>query len=381
MQNETVAGTWFGDLVINSNYSIPSLDALYNLALHEAGHIFGLMGSDDPASPMYSTLQTSGRKTPTASDLSDLIQANGDRTPDQYDALASNETLPTATLLTTTGDSGWNGGEVPIIAWAELQSSSDVDVFRINATPDYSGTISFRLQTSGLSQLRGRIQVYNGAGQLLGNSTAAGSNGDLRVSVSGTTGSETFYVRVSAVNNSAVGEGSYAVVATCDSKVKASSSFIRSVVATNGQDLDPIALAKLMRDGENYNESKVYDLESGRNVVSASDLSFTSKFFSLGNISTATDIDLFKFRVSTDGQRLTATSRAIDANGLLPALTLVDKQGNDYPVTVLANGLGQYTIQSAGLQTNKSYYLKVDGLTDTGPYSIGRYKLTMRLGK
>jgi hypothetical protein len=151
-------------------------------------------------------------------------------------------------------------------------------------------------------------------------------------------------------------------------------------VATNGQDLDPVALSKLMRDGENYNESKSPDLESGKNVVSVSGLLDTSKYVSLGNISTATDIDLFKFRGVADGQRLTATVRSIDANGLLPALALVDKHGNEYPTTVLANGLGQYTIQSGGLQSNKSYYLKVDGLTDTGPYAVGRYKVTMRLG-
>jgi hypothetical protein len=380
MQNETQAGTWFGDLIINSNYSIPSLDALYNLALHEAGHIFGLLTSSDPASPMYSALQTSGRKSPTAQDLSDLVAANGDRTPDAFDKVAPNETLATASLLTTTGDAGWNGGEAPIIAWAELQSSSDVDFFRINATPDYTGTVSFRLQTTGLSQLRGRIQVYNAAGQLVGSANATASNTDLRVAVSGTTGNETFYVKVSASNNSMVGEGTYAIVATCDNEVKASTSFIRNVVATIGQDLDANSLSKLLRDGEDYNESKEFDSESGRNVVQATSLQSTAKFFSLGNIATATDVDLYKFRVATDGQRLTASIRSIDSSALLPALALVDKQGNDYPVTVLANGMGQYTIQSAGLQSNRSYYLKVDGLTDAGPYAVGRYKVTMRLG-
>lgn len=380
MQNETQAGTWFGDLVINSNYGISSVDSLYNLALHEAGHIFGLLTSTDPASPMYSALQTSGRKSPTTQDVSDLQLANGVRTADDYELVMPNETLASASLLTTTGESGWNGGESPIIAWAELQSASDVDYFRINAAADYTGTVSFRLQTTGLSQLRGRIQVYNGAGQLLGSASTTNSNTDLRVAVSGTTGSETFYVKVSTLNNTAASEGSYAVVATCDGKVKASTSFIQNVVATTGQDLDPISLAKLLRFGENYNESKEFDFESGRNVVQVPTLPSTSKFFNLGSISTANDIDMYKFRVAADGQRLTATVRSIDSSALLPALALVDKQGNEYPVTVLANGMGQYTIQSAGLQSNRSYYLRVDGLTDSALYGVGRYKVTMRLG-
>jgi hypothetical protein len=380
MRNETQAGTWFGDLVINSNYNITNVDSLYNLALHEAGHIFGLESSTDPASPMYSTLQTSGRKSPTTQDVSDLQLVNGVRTADAYDSVTPNETLASATLLTTTGDAGWNGGEAPIIAWAELQSSSDVDYFRINAAPDYTGTVSFRLQTTGLSQLRGRIQVYNGAGQLLGSASTTNSNTDLRVAVSGSTGSETFYVKVSTLNNTAASEGSYAVVATCDGKAKASTTFIQNVIATTGQDLDPISLAKLLRFGENYNESKEFDFESGRNVVQVPTLPSTSKFFNLGSISTANDIDMYKFRVAADGQRLTATVRSIDSSALLPALALVDKQGNEYPVTVLANGMGQYTIQSAGLQSNRSYYLRVDGLTDSALYGVGRYKVTMRLG-
>ena len=380
MQNETQAGTWFGDLIINSNYSIPSLDALYNLTLHEAGHIFGLSHSTDPASPMYAVLQTSGRKAPTVQDISALVAVNGNRTPDSFDQIAPNETLASASVLTTTGDAGWNGGESPIIAWAELQSSSDVDCFRINATPDYAGKVNFRLQTSGLSQLRGRIQVYNAAGQLLGSASSAASNTDLRVSVSGTTGSEVFYVRVSTSSNNSAGEGSYAVVATCDGMVKASTDFIRKVVATIGQDLDPTTLSGLLRDGDSDDEGKEFDSESAKNVVQATNLSSTSRFFRVGNISTATDIDLYKFRVAQEGQRLTASVRAIDSSVLLPALTLVDKKGDEYPVTVLANGMGLYTIQTAGLQANRSYYLKVDGLTDSGPYAVGRYNVSMRLG-
>jgi hypothetical protein len=380
MQNETQAGTWFGDLVINANYSIPSLDALYNLALHEAGHIFGLSGSNDPASPMYSTLQTTGRKTLTVEDVSDLVAANGTRTLDAYDAVASNETFATASVLTTAGGSEWAGGAVPIVAWGELQSSSDFDVFRIKATPDYTGTVSFRLQTTGLSQLIGRLQIFDEAGQLLGTASTTTSNTNLQVSVSGTNGHETFYVKVSSLNTSVASMGSYAVIATCDDKVKASTSTIRNVVATIGQDLDRGALVKLLRDGEDFSEDLEFDPETGKHAVSATSLQTTAKFSSLGTIATTTDIDQYKFQVLTDGQRLTATVRAIDSSGLLPLLTLVDKKGDEFPVTVLANGLGQYTIQSGELQTNRSYYLKVDGLTNSGPYAVGRYKVSMRLG-
>lgn len=382
MKNETLAGAWFGDFVINTDYTIPSLDALYNIALHEAGHILGLAPSTDPASPMYQVLQTTGRKAPTADDIAWLIAANGDRNHDRYDAAATNGngTLSTASVLSTVGDFGWNGGDAPIVAWAEIQTAGDVDVFQIRATSDYAGPVSFRLQTTGLSQFQGSIQVFNSAGVLLGSATATGSNSDQKVTISATTGSEVFFVRISSANSSAASEGSYAIVATCDGKVKASNSFIRQVVATVGQDLSAEKLSKLLLGSAGDDEPKEYDSETGKNVVKADTLAATSKFAAIAQISTTTDIDLFRFRVATDGQRLTATVRALADHGLLPALTLVDRQGNAYPTTVLTNGLGVYTIQSEGLVTGRNYYLKVDGLTHTGPYATGAYKLSMRLG-
>jgi len=382
MKNETLAGAWFGDIVINTDNPIPSLDALYNIALHEAGHILGLAPSTDPASPMYQILQTSGRKSPTADDIAWLIAANGDRNHDRYDAAASNGngTLATASSLVTSGDTGWNGGESPIVAWGEVQTLGDVDVYRISATKDYSGPVSFCLQTTGLSQFQATIQVYDGSGTLRGAATATGSNSDLKVTVSGTTGSEVFYVRVASANSSAASEGAYAIVATCDNKVKASTAFIQQVVATVGQDLDAASLSKLLLNDSDDDEKKEYDSESSKNVIKADILATTSKFSKTGQISSASDVDLFRFRVAEDGQRLTATVRALSDHGLLPSLTLIDRQGNAYPTTVLANGLGVYTIQSEGLVAGRSYYLKVDGLTDIGPYATGSYKLCMRLG-
>jgi hypothetical protein len=45
--------TWAGDVLFNSLGELPNLDALFSVALHEAGHVLGLDHSDDPASPMH----------------------------------------------------------------------------------------------------------------------------------------------------------------------------------------------------------------------------------------------------------------------------------------------------------------------------------------
>ena len=70
-QDALISGTWAGDMMLNSAIELRSLDELYALALHEAGHILGLDHSTDPASPMFDHGGTVVLQ-PTAQDISIL---------------------------------------------------------------------------------------------------------------------------------------------------------------------------------------------------------------------------------------------------------------------------------------------------------------------
>ncbi|MCA9033900.1 MAG: matrixin family metalloprotease [Planctomycetaceae bacterium] len=70
-QNAFISGTWAGDMMLNSNLQLNSLDELYALSLHEAGHILGLEHSSDPASPMFDHAGTVVLQ-PTAQDIAVL---------------------------------------------------------------------------------------------------------------------------------------------------------------------------------------------------------------------------------------------------------------------------------------------------------------------
>ena len=75
-QNELISGTWSGDMILNSNVALNSLDELYALSLHEAGHILGLEHSPDPYSPMFDHGGTTVL-APTAGDLEMLRNLYG----------------------------------------------------------------------------------------------------------------------------------------------------------------------------------------------------------------------------------------------------------------------------------------------------------------
>ena len=74
--DEVISGTWAGDILFNSNADVSSIDDVFAVAVHEAGHVFGLGHSTDPNSPMF-THGIATHVTPTAADIIDLQQLYG----------------------------------------------------------------------------------------------------------------------------------------------------------------------------------------------------------------------------------------------------------------------------------------------------------------
>src|SRR5262249_36314950 len=93
-----LAGTWAGDMLLNRNAPLGAGGYdLYTIALHEAGHIFGLDGNlTNPSSPMFE-YYTGAKAGLGSAEVSAMPALYGARTPDRFEGWWGNDTLATAT--------------------------------------------------------------------------------------------------------------------------------------------------------------------------------------------------------------------------------------------------------------------------------------------
>jgi hypothetical protein len=348
---ELDGSTWSGDVLLNSqvpfgNGSSGAYD-LYTVALHEAGHVFGLADSSDPTSVMYGTY-TGPRTGLSAQDVAAFQSLYGARQGDAFQGKQGNHTWQTASPL----------GSFSTPITADITTLGGVDWYKV-AIPDTvapGATVTVNLRTTGISLLESSLTVYDNAQNVLGAATATSPlYGDLSVQLPNVVPGQLVYLKVSGATQSVFGIGSYQL-------------------SMNGQSAASSPLTLPGADNR-FNGS----LATATRLTARNSSLTTLDFSYQGIISSAADVHYYKvFSPATAGNsppELLVMVSATNVNGLMPQATVFDASGAAVPAQVIANDHGFFCIQIANTQPNAAYYVEVSALNPSGSAAVGNYLL------
>jgi hypothetical protein len=373
-----IVGSLAGDLFINTRATF-TYNALYRVALHEVGHALGLAPSSDPASVMFNTFNQN--LVLSSSDVAAIRALYGSRPADPNEGSNGNDSIDRATRVREPGS---YDGRTPLVAYGDITTRGDVDVFEVRSPSHYQGPITFRLQTTGVSLLAARMVVMDRNGLVLGSTTGTGPRGGvLSLTLNRSDPGEKYYVRVLATPGAFHGVGRFALGITFDRLLRPTATPIGQVLRGpfDSLEADEIEEVFLDPDGGFYDDDGGADDEANAaaGLPPVPGFPDNTRYGITASLAATADADFYSVRAPQTQDNtvvLTATVRAIGPNGSTPRIQVfrvVDEVGpvlEPLETTILANGNGSFTIQAVGVPANTDYVLRIGDATNPGNYAL-----------
>lgn len=397
--NTIVAGSWSGDVLFNSNAAWTSLDDLFSVAVHEAGHVFGLEHTDNPASPMH-VHGISSATAPTTDDIAALRARHGVRMADlneyasggndgvQPGILVGNNTPATATRMQPARDGLGTEGSAPSIIHGDISDSGDVDFYTWDGLSDYDGPKTITVRSRGMSLLAPAVELRDEQGatfQAVASDAIAGDTVTFRVERSDP--NTQYFLRV-AGGDPAFGVGHYSVTVSFDQVTTADADRIarfagrdfRFATSDQFQDLFEDSASAFFNDDDHADDDPTESGELDTTVGFAEN----TRYEAISSIADAADVDHYRFASPAfpAGQAvpLTIVFTALESGGLIPRLELLTGELQAAPATILANGNGQLVLQLASAAPEEEYVLQVAAADSAGAHATGNFRLSIIFG-
>ena len=349
-------GTWSGELIFNTDkgFNLTGAGGLYDVftvALHEAGHIFGLPHSPYTSSALYEDY-TTARTGLSSTDITNIKALYGAREADRFEGLLGNNTLATATTISFVGNvlqlTGLDGtlGLAPYVVAGDLSKSTDVDVYRVLAVGPSQFMVSLR--TSGISSLKARLTLYNALGQQIATTVATNPmNGDLTLTAKSILPVGTYYVKVAKAASDVFGIGEYRLAVGVDADK-----------ATH----DPI-IAGLIKADAHTNDSITTATPLGVQLPSSdSRWDFTLR----ARVSDGWDVDYYSVNTLSSPGTLVVAVWGTNFGGVDPVVTVFDSAYRPVQAQVLTNDQIAMTLQVPNAAANSTYYVRIASNSATG---------------
>ncbi|MCA9262303.1 MAG: matrixin family metalloprotease, partial [Planctomycetales bacterium] len=297
-----VAGTWVGDIVFNSDANFQTLDDLYAVALHEAGHVLGLTHSTDPLSPMFEHGLTAASELQPA-DIEAIQSLYGERAADPNEIDGWNNSTDDATDVKFAGPSGTFDGSTPSVIYGDIGSLTDADFYELNILDGYTGSVTWRIRSENISLLQPKVTILDENGDPLMSADSTRVGGDtLVVTVPQVAGNHEIFAVVEGNGTDAFGIGGYSLVAYFDGPLETPLNEIE--LASDGRfrlyetddlrdlfaygNLHPVLVGAAL--DANDTPATATGLKTAPGFVRA------TRFVQTSSIGTSADVDYFQFK-------------------------------------------------------------------------------------
>lgn len=388
--NEFGNSSWASDIIFNSNANLSTQRTdLYTVFLHEMGHALGLGGSSDTRSVMFQTI-TGKRLGLAASDLLAVGALYGTRLPDVNEKPGKgNETpkLAAEFKYEDTGPDAWTG-ETPLLAFGDITRNTDVDVYKFDNLDSYSGPISFRLLSKGISLLNARLSLVDSKGKVLQYVVGQDLGGnDINLTLPASVPGGKYYVRVeSSFTTNGFSVGRYGLALSLGSLVTTPQATITSTLQGPYDTLEMSDVDKLFStDPEDalFAEDDSTDDSQALATRLLPMNSLNTAFTGIGSLQLDTDVDFYRLRIprltTNNLTNLTMTVTPYSVNGVMPEVQVLNKQSQPVAVTLLSNGDGVIVLQASNLKANDDYFIRIANAP--GQAVTGNYQLQLRMSR
>lgn len=391
------SGSWLADVIFNSQFDYQTLDDLLAVATHEAGNVFGLEDSLDPASPLFS--HTSPQVLlPTATDIVNLQALHGVRAADFNEVHGGdggperpdNDSFANATRLRLVDAYGLDEGSGPSIVYGDIRDLADDDYFVIPTPSYYTGPMTVRLATRGISLLEPELTIFNSAeAQLAQSSSQVVGGAVLTMQIPSIAAGEDYFLRVSGAATDVFGIGGYSLTVTFDAINVVDQTLIEELAGGAYRLLSAKELAKffdadeddLLNDDEHTDDAA----ELGTDLDTTVGFAEGTRYEIYGSIADSTDVDHYVFKSPQAAIGIfTAASiivESLDAGQLMPKIDVLDEDGLVIPSDVIVNGSGTVLVQIDNVTADTDYVVRVGAEDPQGLFSTGNYKLTIVLAE
>ena len=381
----SISGTWAGDIFFNTSYQFDGKPySLLAVAMHEIGHALGLDNSPNASSVMY-THYDQTRTELSAEDIARIKELYGNRAPDAYDSVRSNDARGKASNFQL--PSGYKG-ETPLVAFGDITTTTDIDFYKFKIPTDGNNddvndrTVTIRLQTAGASLLAPRLKVFDASGNLLAHRVSQSASGDvLQVQLNNLLEGGTYFVKVQAAKGDSFGVGRYGVSVRFDNTSSVADQVIDQLLSGPFSRLDANAIDAFFRNSGDVliDPEEVADTRATAVLMNGAAGYSGMRFEAVSSLAKSEDVDFYQVVAPASGSVLTAAVWTPDRTGFSPRVTVFDANGSAVPARVLANGDGTSTVQLDNAVPGATYYLRVD-LAASATQDKGNYFVSAHFG-